>query len=162
MMKMRRSEREVTDAAKIDGIIRRCECVRLGFVDGDEAYIVPVNFALAEEDGKRVFYIHGAQEGRKAALVREKGRCSFEMDCSHEVLSAEEACDYSYYYQSVMGKGNIAFVDDLAKKAAALNLIMGQYSGKSNWNFPDIMLQRTGILRLEVTDISAKEHMAKK
>lgn len=161
MMKMRRSEREVTDAAKIDAIIRRCECVRLGFVDGDEAYIVPVNFALTEEDGKRVFYIHGAQEGRKAALVREKGRCSFEMDCSHEVLHAEQACDYSYYYQSVMGKGCIAFVDDLEKKAAALNLIMGQYSDKSDWSFPEAMLKRTGVIRLEVTELSAKENMAK-
>lgn len=161
MMKMRRQEREVSDAAKIDEIIRRCECVHLGFVDGDEAYIVPVNFALAEEDGKRVFYIHGAQEGRKAALIREKGRCSFAMNCSHEVLSAEEACNFSYYYQSVMGKGSIAFVDDLDKKAAALNLIMGQYSDRSDWSFPEAMLQRTGVIRLEVTELSAKENMAK-
>ena len=161
MMKMRRAEREVCDAAKIDEIIRRCECMRLGFVDGDEAYIVPVNFTLTEENGKRVFYIHGAQEGRKAALIREKGRCSFEMDCSHELLHAEKACDYSYYYQSVMGKGSISFVDDLAKKEAALGLIMARYSGKSDWSFPEAMLQRTGVIRLEVEELSAKEHMAK-
>ena len=161
-MKMRRHEREVTDAAKINDIIRRCECVHLGFVDGEDAYIVPVNFAMTEEEGKRVFYIHGAQEGRKAALIREKGRCSFEMDCSHEVLAADVACDYSYYYQSVMGKGSIEFVADLDKKEAALNLIMGQYSDRSDWSFPVAMLQRTGVIRLEVTELSAKENMAKK
>ena len=160
-MKMRRYEREVTDPAKISDIIRRCECVHLGFVDGEDAYIVPVNFAPAEEEGKRVFYIHGAQEGRKAALIREKGRCSFEMDCSHEVKRAEEACEFSYYYQSVMGKGKIAFVDDPEKKAAALNLIMGQYSRRSDWDFPEAMLQRTAVIRVEVSELSAKENMAK-
>ena len=160
-MEMRRHDREVKDSAKINEIIRRCECVHLGFVDGEDAYIVPVNFALAEEDGKRVFYIHGAQEGRKAALIREKGRCSFALNCSHEVLTAEAACDFSYYYQSVMGKGSIAFVDDLDRKAAALNLIMGQYSERSDWTYPEAMLQRTGVIRLEVTELSAKENMAK-
>lgn len=160
-MEMRRHDREVKDSAKINEIIRRCECVHLGFVDGEDAYIVPVNFALAEEDGKRVFYIHGAQEGRKAALIREKGRCSFALNCSHEVLTADAACDFSYYYQSVMGKGSIAFVDDLDRKAAALNLIMGQYSERSDWTYPEAMLQRTGVIRLEVTELSAKENMAK-
>ena len=161
MMKMRRQEREVTDASRINDIIRRCECVNLGCVDGEDAYIVPVNCALSEEDGKRVLYIHGAQEGRKAALIREKGRCSFVMHCSHAVKAADAACDFTYYYQSVMGKGSIAFVDDTEKKAAALNLIMGQYSDKSDWEFPAAVLQRTGLIRLEVTELSAKENMAK-
>ena len=158
MMKMRRKEREVTDAAKINEIIGRCDCCRLGFVDGDEAYIVPLNFVMAEEDGRRVLYMHGAKEGRKANLIREKGRCSFEMDTTHQVLSADAACDFSYLYQSVMGKGSIAFVEDLEQKAAALNLIMGQYSGKSDWEFPAEMLKRTGLMRLEVEALSCKEN----
>lgn len=158
MMTMRRKEREVTDGAKINEIIGRCDCCRLGFVDGDEAYIVPLNFVMAEENGKRVFYMHGAKEGRKAGLVREKGRCSFEMDTTHQLLSADSACDFSYLYQSVMGKGSIAFVEDLEQKAAALNLIMGQYSGRSDWSFPAEMLKRTGLMRLEVEELSCKEN----
>ena len=159
MMKMRRKEREVTDAAKINAVIDSCDCCRLGFVDGDEAYIVPVNFAMTEEEGKRVFYIHGAKEGRKAGLIRERGRCSFEMDTTHKVMTADTACDYSFLYQSVMGKGSIAFVEDVEKKAAALNLIMGHYSGKADWSFPEEMLKRTGLMRLEVDEISCKEHL---
>lgn len=160
MMKMRRKEREVTDAAKITEIINSCDCCRLGFVDGDEAYIVPVNFAMTEESGKRVFYIHGAAEGRKADLVRKNGRCGFEMDTGHGLMTGDEACDYSFFYQSVIGQGKIAFVEDTAEKAEALNLIMGKYSKKSDWKFPEIMLKRTGILRLEVTELSCKEHKA--
>ena len=74
---------------------------------------MPLNFAMTEEEGRRVLYMHGAKEGRKANLIREKGRCSFEMDTTHQVLSADAACDFSYLYQSVMGRGSIAFVDDV-------------------------------------------------
>lgn len=157
-MNMRRREREVTDAGKIDAIIRSCDCCRLGFVDGEEAYIVPVNFVMAEEDGRRVLYLHGAKEGRKAALIREKGRCSFEMDTKHELLTADTACGHSYFYQSVMGRGSIAFVEEPEKKAAALNLIMGRYSGRSDWTFPQEMLERTGLIRVEIEELSCKEH----
>lgn len=157
-MNMRRREREVTDAGKIDAIIRSCDCCRLGFVDGEEAYIVPVNFVMAEEDGRRVLYLHGAKEGRKAALIREKGRCSFEMDTKHELLTADTACGHSYFYQSVMGRGSIAFVEEPEKKAAALNLIMGRYSGRSDWTFPQEVLERTGLIRVEIEELSCKEH----
>lgn len=157
-MNMRRKEREVTDAGKIDAIIRSCDCCRLGFVDGEEAYIVPVNFVMAEENGGRVLYLHGAKEGRKAALIREKGRCSFEMDTKHELLTADTACGHSYFYQSVMGRGSIAFVEEPEEKSAALNLIMGRYSGKSDWTFPQEVLERTGLICLEIEELSCKEN----
>ena len=31
---MRRHDREITDAAQIDAVIRACDCCRLGFADG--------------------------------------------------------------------------------------------------------------------------------
>lgn len=158
MMNMRRSERQITDPERIDAIIRSCDCCRLGFVDGDEAYIVPVNFVMAEEGGKRVLYFHGAKEGRKAALIREKGRCSFEMDTKHALMSADTACGHSYFYQSVMGRGSVAFVEEPEQKAAALNLIMGQYTGKGDWHFPEEVLCRTGLIRLEISELSCKEN----
>jgi len=43
---MRRSDREVKDSARIDEIIRMCDCCRLGLVDGDGVYIVPLNFGF--------------------------------------------------------------------------------------------------------------------
>ena len=159
-MQMRRNERAVTDGAKIDTIIQSCDCCRLGFVDGEEAYVVPVNFACVEEDDKRVFYIHGAKEGRKADLVRKNGRCGFELDTGHGIMTADAACGYSFCYQSVIGRGTIAFMDDPAKKAEALNRIMAKYSGKGDWSFPEAVLERTGVLRLEVTELSCKENRA--
>ena len=48
---MRRTDREVTDPAAIDAIIRACPCCRLGLRDGEGVYLVPLNFGFANVDG---------------------------------------------------------------------------------------------------------------
>ena len=50
---MRRTDREVTDPAAIDAIIRACPCCRLGLRDGEGVYLVPLNFGFANVDGQR-------------------------------------------------------------------------------------------------------------
>ncbi|RAZ95235.1 pyridoxamine 5'-phosphate oxidase family protein, partial [Klebsiella oxytoca] len=61
---MRRTDREVTDPVKIREIITSCDCCRLGFCDGERAYVVPLDFGFEERDGRYTFYFHGAKEGR--------------------------------------------------------------------------------------------------
>lgn len=48
MREMRRKDREVTDEARIDEIISRCTCCRIGFNDSGEVYIVPLNFGYVK------------------------------------------------------------------------------------------------------------------
>ena len=50
MREMRRKDREVTDEARIDEIISRCNCCRIGFNDSGEVYIVPLNFGYTYEE----------------------------------------------------------------------------------------------------------------
>ena len=68
---MRRKDREVTDSQKIREIILSCRCCRLGFYDNGEVYIVPLDFGYYENNGRRVFYFHGAKEGRKYRLTEK-------------------------------------------------------------------------------------------
>lgn len=77
---MRRKDREVTDPGKIREIIAACDCCRLGLCDNGRAYIVPLDFGFAEQDGHYTFYFHSAKEGRKIGLIREAGWAAFEMD----------------------------------------------------------------------------------
>ena len=67
---MRRAEKEITDRAQIDSIIQEAGVCRIGLVDGDEAYIVPMNFGYA--DG--CLWFHCAKEGRKMDLVNAMER----------------------------------------------------------------------------------------
>lgn len=85
---MRRKDREVLDEVKIDKFIRNCDCCRIGFYDkeNNEVYIVPLNFGYSHVDNKRVFYFHGAKEGRKIELISKTKKVSFEMDSNHELI----------------------------------------------------------------------------
>ena len=158
---MRRKDREVLDEVKIDKFIRNCDCCRIGFYDkeNNEVYIIPLNFGYSHVDNKRVFYFHGAKEGRKIELISKTKKVSFEMDSNHELIIGKMACNYSERYQSVMGTGLISFVEDKDEKIAALNEIMFQSTGKKDWDFPEPMLNGVAVFKIEVTSLSCKEHL---
>lgn len=156
---MRRKEREVTDAAKIQEIISKCKYCRLGLYDDGRVYIVPVNFAYKIADGKYVLYIHGAKEGRKVELIKKNGYAAFEMDVNAGLKTADSACGHSEYFQSVIGEGRIQMVEDIGEKREALQLLMEYNTGNGDWEFPEKMLEVTGVIRLDVETLSCKENM---
>lgn len=78
---MRRKDREVTDVNKINEIIAGVDHFRIGFYDEGDIYIVPLHFGTEVlPDGKRLFYAHGALEGRKMTLAKVGGNVGFELD----------------------------------------------------------------------------------
>ena len=99
---MRRADRAVTDRERILQVIESCTCCRVGFSCPEGAYIVPLNFAFVPGTPDR-FYFHGAQEGRKADLIRTAPRVGFELDCAHALTAGQTGCSYSYRYRSVIG-----------------------------------------------------------
>lgn len=155
---MRAKNKEVTDLEEIDRIIRSCDCCRLGLADGNRPYIVPLNFGYAREDGKPVFYFHGAREGRKMDLIRRNGCAGFELDTNHLLHESGRACGYSYRYQSVIGTGAAEEITDREEKRRALQYIMEHYSGKSDWNFDDKALDATAVIRLAADELACKAH----
>ena len=112
MRPMRRQDRAVTDPEKISAVIGGCQVLRLGLQDGKGVYVVPVNFGHVLENGRHVFYIHGAGEGRKVDLVRQNGWAGFELDAGYALQGAEEACGYTAAFRSVIGEGPIRVVED--------------------------------------------------
>lgn len=156
---MRRKDREVTDSKKINEVISKCHCCRLGFCDDKEVYIVPLNFGFTEAYGKRTLYFHGAKEGRKIDLISKTHSAGFEMDTNYELHEGETACEYSASFLSVIGTGYVDFVEDPKEKEAALQAIMLHNTGKTDWSFTAAMLNSVCIFKLEVQQISCKEHL---
>ena len=155
---MRRKDREITDPAKIKEIISSCHCCRLGFNDNGRVYIVPLNFGFEEREGKLIFYFHGAREGRKMDLIRETHWAGFEMDTAFELKEGKRACDWSARFQSAIGEGRVELIEDPQEKRRALEMLMRHHTGREGWDFPDTMVERTGVFRLEVEEIACKEH----
>ena len=154
---MRRKDREIRDTYGVREIIGECDCCRLAFSDGKGAYIVPLSFGYDEEEN--ALYFHGAAEGKKIDLVRRNGYAGFEMDTAHGLTEAEQACGYSFRYRSVVGEGSIRVVEGADEKKKGLNCIMGHMSGKDGWAYPEAMLKRTAVLRLDVEQMSGKEQL---
>ena len=155
---MRRKDREVTDFVKIENIISRCTCCRIGFCDEEEVYIVPLSFGYQVKGDTFVFYFHGAKEGRKIDLIKKNPVVGFEMDTNYALNEADLACGYSARFQSVIGNGVVSIVSETKEKELGLSLLMEHYTGKQNWDFDENMFQVATVFKLEVTRMSCKEH----
>lgn len=155
---MRRQDREVTDPQRIREIIDACAVCRLGLYDGEEVYIVPLNFGYAQQGGRWTLYFHGAHEGRKMELLRRKPTVSFEMDAHFALLPGPNACQYSARYQCVMGTGRASVVEDLEQKRVALRAIMAHLAGEGPWALADAQLQAVCVFQVDVLTLSCKEH----
>lgn len=155
---MRRKDREVTDYNKMIEILAACDCCRLGLIDENGAYIVPLNFGYEEVDGKVLLYFHSSAVGKKLDLIRTQETASFEMDRKHQLVEGAIACAYSYLYQSIMGKGTIQILDNYEEKAHALKVLMSHYSAKREWKFTKEQVDSIAVIKMEVTNWSCKEH----
>lgn len=155
---MRRKDREVTDYNKMIEILAACDCCRLGLIDENGAYIVPLNFGYEEVDGKVLLYFHSSAVGKKIDLIRTQETASFEMDRKHQLVEGAIACAYSYLYQSIMGKGTIQILDNYEEKAHALKVLMSHYSAEREWKFTKEQVDSIAVIKMEVTNWSCKEH----
>ncbi len=155
---MRRADRQITDDARIDGIIRACTCCRLGLCDEGQAYIVPLSFGFEHTDSGRFFYFHSAREGRKLDLLRRNPAVSFELDTGYQLHTAPTACGCSAGFQSVMGTGTVRFLTDGEERRHALLQLMRQLTGTDAWDFSDAALSQVCVLSLQVTSLTCKVH----
>lgn len=155
---MRRKDREITDENRIAEIISNCHCCRLAFNEDAGPYIVPLNFGFERIGNQFVFYFHSAQEGRKIELIKRGKPVGFELDTNYKLKEAKRACGYTASFQSVIGTGEVEFVNDDKDKTHALSLLMFQETGKKDWEFSEKNLNSVAIFKLIVKELSCKEH----
>jgi len=152
---MRRQDREVSDRKEIIEIMRKCDVCRIAFFDEEYPYILPLNFGGSYEGSDLELFFHGAKEGKKLSLIQNNPRVSFEMDCSHKLITGEKACNYTMEYESVCGNGEIVMLKD-HDKVMALTHIMKQYSKGSTFEFGDNELKAITAFKLKVNQITGK------
>ncbi len=156
---MTRREREVTDINKILEILDKCKVLHLGLVDGDEAYVVPMNYGYTYENDKLTLYLHGARRGKKIDLMRANPKVFFEMDCDIVPFEGEVACKYGITYSSIMGKGKAEIVEDPEEKMQALTYLMKTQTGK-DFEFNEKLVSVVAVIRIDVTEFTAKHRPA--
>ena len=156
---MRRKEREVTDKNRIIQIMKSNKVCRLGFVDEDSVYILPLSFGLLEEDEQLTLYFHSAMDGKKVGLIAQTDVVGFEMDGAYELIAGDEEEHCTVKYQSIIGKGKLSIVEEAEEKNKGLSSLMAQHLGeRANWKFPQDLVDRTLVFKIEITKMSCKVH----
>ena len=148
-------EREVTDINEIKEILDKSMIAHIGMVDGDEPYVVPMNYGYTLEDGVLSIYLHGANRGRKLDLIRANPKVFFEMCCDIVPFEGEVACKYGITYASVMGRGIAEIVEDVEEKKLALSVLMKTQTGK-DFEFEEKMTKIVTIIKINTLEYTAK------
>lgn len=150
---MRRQEKEVSDPLVLERIIEKATVCRLGINDPDSGlpYIVPLCFGY--RDG--VFVFHSAREGKKIDLLKCGSKVSFELDNVLGLIRRERACGWSMRYQSIIGWGEVRFIDDPAEKQQALQLLLNHY-GTGQFYLGAEETERTAVFAVDVREMRGK------
>ena len=119
-MIMRKKEKEITEESDIERIIRDSLFCRLGMVDGDTPYVVPLCFGYRD----KTIYLHGSLKGKKTNALKKNPNVCFEFDVDIEIIEADNACDWGVKFKSVIGFGKAVFLEYSDEKHEALNIIM--------------------------------------
>lgn len=153
---MTRREQQVTDINEITEILEKSKVVHVGMIDGDEPYVVPMNYGYTFEDGKLTIYLHGARRGRKIDVLKANPKVFYEMCCDITPFEGEVACKYGITYASIMGRGMATLVEDVEEKKSALALLMKTQTGK-DFEFEDKLTTVVSIIRIDTLEFTAKK-----
>ena len=152
---MTRRERQVTDMNEIIRILDTAKVLHLGLVDGDEPYVVPMNYGYIMENEKLTIYLHGAPRGRKIDLIRKNPKIFFEADCDITPFEGDVACRYGITYSSIMGKGTATIIDDIDEKREALTFLMKTQTDK-DFVFDEKIVSIVSVIKLDISEYTAK------
>lgn len=153
---MTRRERQVADIEEIIEILEKSKVVHVGMIDGDEPYVVPMNYGYILENGKLTLYLHGAKRGRKIDAIKANPKVFYEMCCDITPFEGEVACKYGITYASIMGRGLATLVEDVEEKKQALSILMKTQTGK-DFAFEDKLTTVVSIIKIDTLEFTAKK-----
>lgn len=159
MQGMTRRERQVIDMDEIREILDKSQVVHLGLVDGDEPYVVPMNYGYTmDEDGKLSLYLHGATQGRKLDVMHKNPKVFISMECDVEPFSGDVACRYGMAYRSLMGRGTAVFLEEPQDKIQAMIQLMKTQTG-GDFTFDEKLVKVVSVIRIDVAEYTAKKRV---
>jgi uncharacterized protein len=150
---MRRSEKEITDYQEIAAIMEKAAVCRIALVDGDQPYVIPVNFVVKDN----YLYFHSSRQGRKIDILRKNNRVCFEIDLDFATVRGDTPCSWGARYLSVIGSGRAAFLNTTEDKIQALNYLMEKYAGAGSFPYKDEALEKVVVICVWIEKITGKK-----
>lgn len=150
---MRRSDKEIKDPMTIQKILEEAEICRIALVDGNEPYLVPMNFGYKDN----TLYLHSATEGRKIDILKENNRICFQMDIKTEIIASDAPCNWGVKYLSVVGHGKGQLINNATEKINALDIIMAKYDPDTCFEYSEEAISKVTVIKVKIGEISGKK-----
>lgn len=150
---MRRKDKEILDNQLIERILNEAEIIRLSMVDGNEPYLVAMNYVYSAG----FLYMHSAKEGCKIEFLKKNSKVAFQTEIGVKIVLKEQSCSCGTRYMSVFGKGTAFLIDEEEEKKQALNAIMVKYTGRFAFDYPVNSLKNTLIIKVQIESITGKK-----
>lgn len=146
----------IEDKSEMEKILQTQPVGCLGVVDGDEPYVIPLNFGY--KDGR--IYFHTGLEGRKIEVIAKNPRVCFEVHDAMEIIPNEQVCFFTAHYRSVIAWGTAKALDNDADKLEALKVIVDKYSeGKQYEPIPEPGLALVTVYEIAVDKMTGKSNL---
>lgn len=150
---LRRKDREITDPAAIEAILREGTVLSLALAEDNIPFVVPVFYAY---DGEAL-YVHSARAGTKVRILRRNPAVCFVVSLDHGLVPAAAACDFEARHRTVVGHGRARFLEDPAEKALALDRIVARFTAK-RFTYPPGQLGAVAVIRIDIAAVTGKAH----
>ncbi|MBP7264573.1 MAG: pyridoxamine 5'-phosphate oxidase family protein [Spirochaetia bacterium] len=155
----RRRDKEILDQEQLTGILKAGKYMTLALARVDEPYIVTLSYGYDRDSGN--VYFHSSNHGDKLDFIRANGRVCATVIQDRGYLDGK--CDHDY--ASLVIRGRMAVVTDLAEKKHALLTLLGHLEKD-----PQPILERNikndasydavTILRLDIDSLRGKAYSA--
>jgi len=155
---MRRVEKKISKKDDIISILKNGKYTIISMCKENEAYLVTLSYGYDEI--KNALYFHCAKEGQKIDFIKSN---PFVCGTVIEDRGYKDGCGQAY--RSVIFRGKMVIVEDLQEKKSGFDVLLNQLeddpdSIKNKFFEKDDPYENTGMLRLDITDISGKEEQA--
>lgn len=143
---MRRTEREMTDRAFMEQVLRDAGELYLAMNAEGAPYVLPVNFVFFEGG----IWFHCATEGRKLDLLRADPRGAFTaaVDIAVEGTTTR--------YRSVCGTGLAEVVTDPQSKNEALKALAARFQAPCVFPVSEQKFAATCVIRIAIESLTGK------
>ena len=156
---MRRIEKEITDNETITELLNKGRYITIAMCKDDNPYIITLSYGY--DNSRDALYFHCAKEGQKIDYIK------YNPQVCGTIIE-----DNGYYneecvqaFRSLVIRGNISVIDTIQEKKHAFDVLLNHLEED-----PNIMKEKyfgnnknyikTGILRLDISEITGKEEKA--
>lgn len=154
----------MTDQTDINDFLKKCRIGILALINEEKPYAVPLNYIYFQKS----IYFHSSLEGKKMDIIRTEPSVQFTVIKEYSYipsyfLDADMACSASQLYKSVMINGRAEIVEAMEEKINVLNEMMRVFQPEGHYEKIEEdkhdyknMLARTAVIKIEITDMTAK------